>query len=318
LIVLGDQFSLAPLRRDGGNAPEGVTPEREREDPFEHAWYAEADSAMGLSTSSYALWMLSNALEAALCLLIFWRGLQRRLPLFAAYILLQLLTGCAGWVFYREFGFWSSAWYYGSWALSGILMIAGWLVTAELCFRGFRAYQGIWALTWRLLVALSVLFLLDASYDASKETHRIGALILLLQRDLALASAAILVLILAIERRYDSQLDGLERQISVALCVYFITILLSNSLLIQWYMAHWPAFSGHPPSVERLEAWWNGVRFVVLDAALALWCFALRKPLPAPKPEPTLLPPETYGELSPAINYRLRTFNARLMDFLKT
>lgn len=272
---------------------------------------------MGLSISSSVLWALSEVLEACLCVLIFWRGANKRLPVFTAYLAYQIVGASAAWAVMREFGFWSSAYYYASWVNSGILMIAGWLVTAELSHRGFRAYRGIWAMTWRLLLALSVLFLLDASYDASKHANKIGALIVVLQRDLAMASAVILVAILVIERHYDSQLDGLERQIATGLCVYLIAILLSNSLLIQWSAAHWPAFSGHPPSVERLETWWNGARFVVWNAALAAWCFALRKPLPAPKPEPTLLPPETYGELSPAINYRLRALNARLMDILK-
>ncbi|MGO9641352.1 MAG: hypothetical protein ACLP1Y_08625 [Candidatus Acidiferrales bacterium] len=272
---------------------------------------------MGLSISSYSLWMLSIVLEACLCVLFFWRGANKRLPLFATYLVCQIVTSFAGRIADHEFGFWSSANYYISWVNSGTVMIAAWLVTAELCFRGFRAYKGIWAVTWRLLLLLSALLLSHAAYDMSKNAYRIGALILVLQRDLALASAVILIAILIIERRYQLELGLLERQIAIGLCVYFIAILLSNSLLIQWYMAHWPTFSGHPPSVEHLEAWWNGAKFAVLDAALAVWCFALRRPLPAPRPDPILLPPATYGELSPAINYRLRALNERLMDLLK-
>jgi hypothetical protein len=127
----------------------------------------------------------------------------------------------------------------------------------------------------------------------------------------------ILIAILIIERRYQLELGPLERQIAIGLCVYFITILLSSSLLIQWFMTHWPAFRGHSPSDELLETWWNGAKFTVLDAALAVWCFALRRPLPAPRPDPILLPSATYGELSPAINYRLRALNERLIDLLK-
>jgi hypothetical protein len=273
---------------------------------------------MGLSISTYALWILSVGLEVCLCLLVIWRGLQRRLPYFFVYVLIQFVTGCVGWVVDREFGFWSHTFYYVSWVLSGTVMIAGWLVTAELCHRGFRAYRGIWAMTWRLLLLFSVFFLVHAAHDASKETHRIGALVLVLQRDLAMASAILLVAILILERRYASQFDGLERQIAVGLCAYLIAILLSNSMLIRWHLAHLHSFKGRPPSAQSLEAWWNGTRLVVFDAALAAWCFALRKPLPAPRPLPEMLPKDTYAELSPAINYRLRALNARLMDILKT
>jgi len=172
-------------------------------------------------------------------------------------------------------------------------------------------------MAWRLLLGLFAILLMHAAYGALEQSNRLGSLILTLHRDLALASAVILVGILIIERHYQLELGPLERRIAIGLCVYFITVVLSNSLLIQWYMTHWPAFSGHPPSRASLEAWWNGTQLTVFDVALGTWCFALRKPLPAPKPEPTLLPPETYGELSPAISYRLRALNARLMDILK-
>jgi hypothetical protein len=262
--------------------------------------------------------MLSIALGAFLCGLLFWRGAAARLPFFTAYLLCQIVTSCVDWVVLREHGFWSHAALDVAWTIAGILMVAEWLVTAELCWRGFRAYRGIWAITWRLLLGLFAVLLLQASYGALGRSNLIGSLVLALHRDLALASAVILVAILIIERHYQLELDPLESRIAIGLCAYFITVVLSNSLLMQWYVTHWPAFSSRPPSVEHLEAWWNGAQLAVFDTALGVWCFALRKPLPAPKPAPEMLPPDTYGELSPAINYRLRTLNARLMDFLKT
>jgi len=273
---------------------------------------------MGLSTSSYLLWMLSLGLEAFLCVLFFCRGASKRLPILTVYLVLQIVTASAEWVIYSEYGFWSYAAYDVGWISIGILIVAEWLVTAELCWRGFRAYRGIWAMTWRLLFGLFAILLARAIYGAHGQSSRLGSLILTLHRDLALASAVILVAMLLVARHYQLEFGPLERWIAIGLCAYFITIVLSNSLLIQWCMTYWPAFSGHPPSQASLEAWWNGVQLAVFDAALGAWCFALRKPLPAPNPEPTLLPPETYGELSPAINYRLRALNARLMDLLKT
>lgn len=272
---------------------------------------------MGLSLSSYVLWVLSLTLEIGLCVLVFLRGASKRLPLFMTYLLYQVVAGVAGWAVAQKFGFWSFAYYYTAWGITGILMILVWLVTAELCFRGFRMYRGIWAMNWRLLWILSALFLFHAVADTSKHADRIGALILVLQRDLAMASAVILVTILIIDHRYESHLDRIERRIAFGLCLYLITVLLSDSLLIQWYATRWPTFAGHPASAEHLEALWNGAQFVVMNAVLAVWCFALRKPLPVLKPEPVLLPEDTYGELSPATNYRLRALNARLIDLLK-
>lgn len=273
---------------------------------------------MGLSLSSYVLWIISTALEVLLCLLIFWRRVQKQLPFFAAYILLQFLTGLAAWVVAREFGFWSFTLFYVAWTITGTLLVAGWLVTAELCYRSLRGYRGIWALAWRLLGSLFVILLLHAAYGGVRQpNHRIGSLILALHRDLALASAAILIAMLVVARHYELEISPLERWIAVGLSAYFIAVLLSDSLLMQWYMAHRPVVSGHPSSVEHLEAWWNGAQLVVFDAALVVWCFALRKALPAPKAAPDMLPAEIYGEVSPAIQYRLRALNARLTHLLK-
>jgi hypothetical protein len=261
--------------------------------------------------------MLSNMLGGSLCLLTFWRHVQRRLHFFSIYVILQFLTGLVAWEVSREFGFWSFTFYYVAWTATGILLIVEWLVTVELCYRGLRAYRGIWAMTWRLLAGLFAVLLVNATYGALGQSRRVGSLILTLNRDLALASAVILLAMLIVVRHYQLEFGPLERRIAIGFCAYFITVVLSNSFLIQWYAAHWPSFAGHPLSSGHLEAWWNGAQLAVFDAALGVWCFTLRKPLPARKSVPEMLPNDTYAELSPAINYRLRALNARLIDLLK-
>lgn len=108
---------------------------------------------MGLSVSSYLLWMLSLGLDACLCVLLFWRGASKRLPIFTVYVICSLVTAGTCWIVFRRYGFWSYAAYEVGWVSVGILIVAEWLVTAELCWRGFRAYRGIWALIWRFLWA---------------------------------------------------------------------------------------------------------------------------------------------------------------------
>jgi len=70
--------------------------------------------------------------------------------------------------------------------------------------------------------------------------------------------------------------------------------------------------------IERVSEMWNLIRFSSFMVSMGIWCFALRKPLPAPAKEPVLLPAEVYRELSPALNLRLRAFNDRLQELLKT
>jgi hypothetical protein len=69
--------------------------------------------------------------------------------------------------------------------------------------------------------------------------------------------------------------------------------------------------------VESANDLWNSIRTFGFISSISIWCYALRKPLPAPATEPVLLPAEVYRELSPLVNLRLRAFNERLLEILK-
>ncbi len=79
-------------------------------------------------------------------------------------------------------------------------------------------------------------------------------------------------------------------------------------------MSLWPALK---PQVERVNDLYGTIRVFSLMISVSIWCFALRKPLPAPAEAPELLPAEIYREFSPAVNLRLRAFNDRLVEMMK-
>jgi hypothetical protein len=68
---------------------------------------------------------------------------------------------------------------------------------------------------------------------------------------------------------------------------------------------------------ERINDQWSTVHLFTFMAAMGIWCYALRKPVPARAEAPELLPAEVYREFLPAINMRLATFNDRLVELLK-
>ena len=78
-----------------------------------------------------------------------------------------------------------------------------------------------------------------------------------------------------------------------------------------------PLWSTLQRQFERAEDVWCTVHLFCFMAAIGIWCYALRKPVPAPAEAPVLLPAEVYRELSPAINLRLSAFNDRLVELLK-
>jgi hypothetical protein len=262
-----------------------------------------------------------------LCLLVYFRRLQRRLPFFVAYstILLVCTVGVA--VFYHHFGFRSVAAFNAYWIAVGVVVIARTIAIAELCRYELRAYHGIWALTWRILALLAVFFLVHAAADAWGQTGGIAIYGLTIERDMAVSSIAILLALLLIRRYYGLTLQPLHMWIATGMLIVSIIETINTAVLrdtftghlIFWffgrYGTNWP---GLRPQVESATELWNRIHTFGEIISICIWCFALRKPLPAPAKDPVLLPAEIYNEVSPAVNLRLRAFNNRLLGMLKS
>jgi hypothetical protein len=273
------------------------------------------------------LFWLTLGLQVLLCALVYIRGIERRLPFFTIYATL-LIAGTLGiQLVYLHFGFRSATSYYAAWITTGVHVIAQSLAIAELCRYELRAYRGIWALTWRVLALLAVFFLGHAAMDAWGQPDRIAIYGLTLERDFGIASVVILLALFLIRNYYDLWLEPLQKWIAVGMCFFCIIDIVNNTVLRDaftqylslWFFTRYTLFWSEMKSeVVRANELWSAVRASAFVVSLSLWCFALRKPLPAPAEEPVLLPAEVYGELSPAVNLRLRAFNDRLLELLRS
>jgi hypothetical protein len=270
---------------------------------------------------------LTLGFEAILFSLVYARGLQRRLPFFAAYATVLISSTLLMLVGHFWFGSQSIKFYYANWITVGIDVLARSLVVAELCRYELRAYRGIWALTWRALLVLAVFLLANATVDAWGQPNRIAIYGLVIERDVDISAVIILAALLLIRNHYGFSLDPLSKSIAVGVLFLCAVDTLNNTLLrdaFAQYLSFWfftkyaPFWSEMKSEVERVNEMWNFIRFSSFMVSMSIWCFALRKPLPAPAREPVLLPAEVYRELSPALNLRLRAFNDRLQELLKT
>jgi hypothetical protein len=147
-----------------------------------------------------------------------------------------------------------------------------------------------------------------------------------LDRDLALASIVILAVLLLIRNYYGLALEPLQRAIAAGICFICAVDVIGNTIfrqlytgsLFSWFLTSqkslWPVLR---PQIMRVDDIWSTVHLFAFMFTMGIWCFALRKPLPAPSESPVLLPVEVYREMSPAINMRLATFNDRLVGLLK-
>jgi hypothetical protein len=269
---------------------------------------------------------LTLGFEIVLCSIVFARRVQRVLPFFAIYASTLLAHTIGMWIVYQTFGFRALAGYYCYWI--SLLLNAGArsLAIAELCRYKLRLYHGIWGLVWRLLAVVWMLLLLHAALDTWGQPNRLAIYSLTLDRDLDIASVAILAALLLVHNYYGLSLEPLQRKIAAGICFICGVDVIGNTILLGLFTGSlFPVFvASHTPhwftlqhQFERAEGIWSTVHLFCFMAAMGIWCYALRKPIPARVEAPELLPAEVYRELSPAINLRLSAFNDRLAELLK-
>ncbi len=274
------------------------------------------------------LYFLTLGAEFLLCVLVYLRNLQRRLFFFTTHSTLLLACTLAMPLVYYLFGFRSLTSYHAFWITTGLIIVARGFVIAELCQYELRAYQGVWALAWRFLALLAVFFLGHAAVDAWGQTGGFAIYGLTIERDIAISSIVILLVMLLIRNHYGLTLEPVHMWIAIGICFISIIDIVNNTMLRDTFtggLFHWffgryqTSWSNSMRSqIERVNYLWNLIRTSGLVASVSIWCYALRKPLPAPAQGPELLPAEVYGTLSPAVNLRLRAFNDRLEGMLKS
>jgi hypothetical protein len=271
------------------------------------------------------LW-LATAFVMVLCGFVFTRKAQRVLPLFAAYSFTLLGSTISAFFVYRTFGFQSSAAYYCYWI--SLLLNAGMrsLAIAELCRYKLREYRGIWGLVWRVLAGISLLFFLHAAFDTWGQPNRLAIYSITVDRDLDVASVAILAALLLIHNYYGLSLEPLQRTIAAGICLVCAVDVIGDTIVGNLFTGYlFPFFAANRSSIGsaviqfygRIADLWSTIHLIFFMTAIGIWCYALRRPIPARAEAPELLPPEVYRELSPAINMRLATFNDRLVELLK-
>jgi hypothetical protein len=208
--------------------------------------------------------------------------------------------------------------YDAGWITRAVLLAARGLAVGELCFRLLRTYPGIWALAWRILLAVSFVFLLHAAIESASQPYWLGTFVLALDRDLELTATAVLIALLLIGRYYTLGMDSVERRIAGGLCFLSVTILMTNAVMVQAMAKHLTSWLSYGAWLVQAQPWWNSAQSLAAACVLVLWAVALREPVPALRPAPVLLPASAYRELSPAVNFRLRALNTRLVELLKS
>jgi len=260
--------------------------------------------AATLSSFDYLLWGFSSLLQAGLFLQLVRREVYRRLPFFSIYILTVVMSGAAVWWTYHKYGYASLTSFSLAWVLQALALVARGVAVGELCHRVLSAYRGVWALAWRLMAGMSIFLMVYAGLAAYSNRDHLTAFILTAERGVELAAAVLLMLLLAISHYYGIRVPTPERLLIVGLCAWSLVQVLNDIGFHIWL------------SSETYFAWANKIRMLSYQAAVLVWIFAVRRPLPTEQPQPAMNA-ALYNRVAPEVNLRLQALNDRLLEIFK-
>jgi hypothetical protein len=240
-------------------------------------------------------------LEVGVCALALVRRLWRTLPFFTAYLVLMVVIESARIVVMLESGPSSRLYAWTYWMTQPLMVLARAAALADVCRAALSAYTGIWQLA-RYLLAGATTVMLAAAALRTGATPGIVSYLIYVERELEFAIVAALLLLLVLSRYYGVGLDRPLGGIAMGLAFYSSVVITSSSIMNGPVALPWWLFSA--------------LRALAYLAALGLWAYALRAPIPHPA-RPELGTAESYEHNSHMISDRMRVLNARLLELMK-
>lgn len=252
-----------------------------------------------------SLWSCSALVQIALLLVLIAKGNFRKLPLFTAYVSLNLCQAGFLVVLYTVWGPSSLMSFTLAWYSECVTLFAQAFATSEILRITLRTYEGIWGLAWRaLVVTSSVVILLVA---LATHTHWAIARWFELNRGFQITFASAVIACLLLVRYYSIVVPTAYKMILGGFCFYSCTEILINTVLQAFLKKTYFDY----------QSVWQFSTMLSFVLVQVVWVAALRKPLPA---EDRKRQPQSEGDylrLSPEIDERLRQLNEKLKQLWK-
>ena len=241
-------------------------------------------------------------LESAVLALALRHGLFRRLPVFTSYLAAVVLVEIIRWSVVSVSGFTSPQYRWAYWLTQASLMILRGLVVAEICREVFGKHLGVWRMCRVFLASVAAILCAYAAVAAWRNQDHLRTLITTADRGLELAILGTLVFAFLFARYYLIRIDRLVALISTGLVFYAAVQVVNSEFMFSW-KSYFPSYSA----------------IVVYSFAISMliWLVAVWRPIPARAPSAVLLGEQTYGEMMPEVNLRLRQLNNRLLEILR-
>lgn len=255
---------------------------------------------VAVSSMQNAAWALSQFGIFVLVILLFRSGNHRKYAYFTFYQLFNLAQGVIVFLTYRAAGYPSRAGFVVYWTTQGFVLVLRGLAVAELCRDVLGRYTGIWALAGRVLLVCAAGII---GYAAPVSDWRGDWAVIAASRGLELAVAGVVVSLFLFARYYKVFISRQNRALAAGFCLYSCAVVLHNTF-------------GNIATLHRFNLYNIGM-LLVFCASLVIWGLALRIPAPVQDESHALLEEDSYQQLSPAINGRLRNLNERLISVWK-
>jgi hypothetical protein len=245
-------------------------------------------------------WVVNAATSVLLLVLLALRKNYREYPAFTFYVLVNLASGGAQFLFYRTWGYTSRAsWLFG-WETQVVVICVRALAVAEICRHILSRYRGIWALAKRIFAGCALFVLLYASVAARRQWE---LALPSADRALELVVASVIVLLLLFARYYEVSIERTDRSLAIGLCLYSCFRVLNDTILERFLYGY--------------TTLWSVLGSVAFFVSLCVWSWAVRRPRAKPEVRDNLLPAGVYESMVPEINRRLRELNALLSKIWK-
>ncbi len=247
---------------------------------------------------------ISAVAQVAVCGLLLFKGHFRKLPVFTAFVAVNICQGGFLYLVYAHFGYSSHSASVLAWLSEATALILRSLATIEVLRLVLSSYRGIWGLGWRVIAVAYGAVLSYAAIDAGSN---VALAIVVADRGFHLAFAVALVACLLLVRHYSIPVDAVYKGLLGGFCFYSCAVVLANTVGQALFLRQFADF----------QPIWQAATVVAYGVVQVVWAVALRKPLPVEEKQHALLPASIYQEISPEINQRLRLLNEQLMQIWK-
>ncbi len=247
------------------------------------------------------IWACSTFAQLIVLVLLFLKGNSRRVPLFTAYVALNICQAGFLLLLYLVPGISSAATISLAWASECITIIAQALATAEILGITLKPYPGIWGLGWRALASTSAFVVLVVALTS--RGHSAQERLFELNRGYHLTFATAVIVCLLLVRYYSIRVPTAYKMILGGFCLNSCVEVLIYSIVQALFHE---GFAVH-------QAMWQFLTTLSFVAALVIWVVAVRKPFPAEDRQIAPLSDSEYQRLSPEINEHLRQLNEKLV-----